>query len=84
MSKKKTPAPTAQPEDIEIGRAIASYFKMLPPELKIMRTSNSVGFYLMQHAWAHFLLSILTHKHGDNAFELFIEVLVELGFVESK
>ena len=82
MSKKKTP--TAQPEDIDIARAIAGYFKMLPPEIKIMRTSNSVGFYLMQHAWAHFLLSILTYKHGDSAFELFVEVLVELGFVESK
>lgn len=83
MAKKKTQA--ALPEDIDIARAIASYFKMLPPpEVKIMRTTNSVGFYLMQHAWAHFLLSILTHKHGDSAFELFVEVLAELGFVESK
>lgn len=81
MAKKKIPA-TAQPADIAVGRAIAIYFNELDQPIKIKNTSDSIGFFIVQHGWTQLLLSVLTYKHRDRAFEVFVEVLVELGFVE--
>lgn len=82
MSKKKTPIPTALPEDIAVATAIAVYFCELDAPLKILSTPNSVAFYLHQNPWSQHLFSILTQRHADSAFKIFTEILIELGIAE--
>lgn len=85
MGKKKILQPKAQPDDIAVARAIAIYFNELEyVPVKILSSHNSVAFYLHQNPWSQHLFSILTQKHADNAFGVFTEVLVALGFAVNK
>lgn len=81
MAKKKI---IAQQEDFAVARAIANYFSELGQPIKIKNNDDAIGFFIVQHGWAQLLLSVLTYKHRDKAFQVFVEVLGELGFVDPK